>query len=77
LAIQSVSEKHKELKKYLNIKSKQADLISQNIYKKWTYETLGDFWDQFIELNNFTVAIRGHSQTWLDIMKAMDKIPTQ
>lgn len=77
LGIQSASEKHQELKKYLNIKSNQADLISQNIYKKWTYETLGDFWDQFIELNNFTVAIRNHSQTWLDIMKAMDKIPTQ
>lgn len=77
LRINAASKKDEELQVFLNKQAKQADLISQNIYKKWSYETLGDFWDQFIELNNFTVAIKDHSQTWLDIMKAMDKIPTQ
>lgn len=76
-SISSVVEKQAELEKYLLKSAKRADLITTNIYKKWSYETLGDFWNQFIELNNFTVAIKDYSENLLNIVKAMDKIPTQ
>jgi hypothetical protein len=51
------------------------EVISNNVYKKVTYETLWDFWDQFTELNNFTTSIRDYTQNLSDIVAAMIKIP--
>jgi hypothetical protein len=55
--------------------SAKSEVISNNVYKKVTYETLWDFWDQFTELNNFTTSIRDYTQNLSDIVAAMIKIP--
>ena len=70
-----VTERYRELAEYKELMSAKSELISNNIYKKVTYETLWDFWDQFTELNNFTTSIRDYTQNLSDIVVAMTKIP--
>lgn len=70
-----VIEKQKTLEAHKALMAAKNEIISNNVYKKVTYETLWDFWDQFTELNNFTTSIRDYTQNLSDIVAAMIKIP--
>jgi hypothetical protein len=63
------------LDSYNKLMLAKSELISTNIYKKVSYETLWDFGNQFTELNNFTTWIRDYTQSLSDIVAAMIKIP--
>jgi hypothetical protein len=76
LTLDSASQKDRALQEYLNNQTNKASLIADNILKKWSYDIMWEFWNQFVELNNFTVSIKDFSHKWLNIVKAMDKIPT-
>lgn len=68
-------DKKDTLEAYNKLMLTKSKLISTNIYKKVSYETLWDFGDQFTELNNFSTWIRDYTQSLSDIVAAMIKIP--
>lgn len=70
-----VIKKQNLLESYEKLQTLKRKQISDNIYKKVTYETLWDFGTQFTELNNFTTEIRNYTEKLSDIVNAMIKIP--
>ena len=70
-----VIKKQNLLESYEKLQTLKRKQISDNIYKKVTYETLWDFGTQFIELDNFTTEIRNYTEKLSDIVNAMIKIP--
>lgn len=68
-------EKQEILDEYKRLQTLKSQIITDNIYEKISYDTLWDFWDQFIELNNFSNEIRNYTQNLSNLIEAMIKIP--
>ena len=75
LNISNVSEKNWWLSKILEKWAQKYDFIWESVSKKIQYDTMDNFWDQFLELELFSKAIFDYVNNLESIIKQMKEIP--